>query len=147
METLKNILLVCHVIVCIILTVIVLMQSGKAEGLSGSIAGGAETFFGKNKGRTMDAILEKFTVVFAVLFLALSIALTVTSNKISANKAKQLQDQLLAQQQQTQQTEEASAESGAENGEAIPAEGENGDAAAPAQDAQATETPAEANAQ
>ena len=147
METLKNVLLVCHVIVCIILTVIVLMQSGKAEGLSGSIAGGAETFFGKNKGRTMDAILEKFTVVFAVLFLALSIALTVTSNKISANKAKQLQDQLLAQQQQTQQTEGSSTESGAENSEAIPAEGENGDAAAPAQDAQATEAPAEANAQ
>lgn len=82
------VLLICHIIVCIILTVIVLMQSGKAEGLSGSIAGGAETFFGKNKGRTIDAFLEKLTVVFAILFLVLSISLTVVTNKIAAKNAE-----------------------------------------------------------
>lgn len=88
MENLKMVLLICHIIVCIILTVIVLMQSGKAEGLSGSIAGGAETFFGKNKGRTIDAFLEKLTVVFAILFLVLSISLTVVTNKIAAKNAE-----------------------------------------------------------
>lgn len=57
------------------LVVIVLLQSGKQAGLSGSIAGGAETFFGKNKGRTIDAILGKYTVVSAVGFVVFTLAL------------------------------------------------------------------------
>lgn len=47
---------ILHLIFSISLIVIVLLQSGRRAGLSGSIAGGAETFFGKNKGRTIDAI-------------------------------------------------------------------------------------------
>ena len=46
------ILVILHLIVAIALIAIVLMQSGKSAGLSGSIAGGAETFFGKNKGKS-----------------------------------------------------------------------------------------------
>ena len=57
------------------LVIAVLMQSGKSHGLSGSIAGGAETFFGKNKGRTVDAMLKKFTAVIASLFVISSIVL------------------------------------------------------------------------
>lgn len=53
----------------------VLLQSGKSDGLSGSIAGGAETFFGKNKGRTMDALLGKYTSFAAIAFLVTSILL------------------------------------------------------------------------
>jgi preprotein translocase subunit SecG len=53
----------------------VLLQSGKSAGLSGSIAGGAETFFGKNKGRTLDALLSKYTSIAAVAFLITSIVL------------------------------------------------------------------------
>ena len=60
----------------IILVIVVLFQSGNQQGLSGSIAGGAETFFGKNKGRTIDAKLKKWTSVVAVLFLITSIALS-----------------------------------------------------------------------
>ena len=51
----------------IALVVIVLIQSNSAKGLSGTIAGGSETFFGKNKGRTIDAMLEKWTSVIAIL--------------------------------------------------------------------------------
>jgi len=57
--------------------VIVLLQSGKQAGLSGSIAGGAETFFGKNKGRTIDAILSKYTIVAAIGFIITSVVLQV----------------------------------------------------------------------
>lgn len=66
-------LVILHIIVAIALIVIVLMQSGKTAGLSGSIAGGAETFFGKNKGKTIDAILSKITSAAAVIFLVTSL--------------------------------------------------------------------------
>ena len=66
---------ILHIIISIILIAVVLLQSGKQAGLSGSIAGGSETFFGKNKGRTIDAILEKWTSAVAILFLVTSIAL------------------------------------------------------------------------
>ncbi|HIV85719.1 MAG TPA: preprotein translocase subunit SecG [Candidatus Monoglobus merdigallinarum] len=78
-------LVIIHVIIALVLTVIVLMQHGKQQGLSGAIAGGAETFFGKNKGRTIDAILKKFTAVFAILFIVSSVVLTIVSvNQYSA---------------------------------------------------------------
>jgi len=64
-----------HIIICISLILIVLLQSGKSAGLSGSIAGGAETFFGKNKGRTIDAMLNKYTKFAAIGFLVTSIVL------------------------------------------------------------------------
>ena len=66
---------ILHIIITILLVLVVLFQSGKQAGLSGSIAGGSETFFGKNKGRTIDAILEKWTSVVAIVFLITSIAL------------------------------------------------------------------------
>ena len=66
---------IIHLILSLILIVVVLLQSGKAQGLSGAIAGGSETFFGKNKGRTIDAILEKWTAVVAIAFLVTSVAL------------------------------------------------------------------------
>lgn len=69
-------LTICQIVLTIALIVIVLMQSGKTQGLSGSIAGGAETFFGKNKGKTIDGILNKITSVVAVLFIVCSVALS-----------------------------------------------------------------------
>lgn len=67
--------LIVQIILSLILIVVVLFQSSNQEGLSGAIAGGAETFFGKNKGRTLDATLKKWTSVVAVLFLVSSILL------------------------------------------------------------------------
>ena len=79
-------LIIIHVIISVILVAVVLMQHGKQQGLSGAIAGGAETFFGKNKGRTIDEVLKKVTSLIAVLFVASSIALAVYS--INAKKAE-----------------------------------------------------------
>lgn len=69
---LKIILAVVFVIICIALTVIVLLQEGKSAGL-GAVSGMADTYWGKNKGRSMEGNLEKFTkfAAFAVLLLAL----------------------------------------------------------------------------
>ncbi len=74
-------LIIIHVIIAIVLITTVLMQHGKQQGLSGAIAGGAETFFGKNKGRTIDGVLRKVTAVVAVLFVITSIALAVYSTR------------------------------------------------------------------
>lgn len=55
----------------IAIIVLVLLQEGKSAGLSGAIAGGAETFFGKNKGRTMEQRLVKITRIIAIAFFVI----------------------------------------------------------------------------
>ena len=72
MHTLFSILLI---IVSLSLIVVVLLQSGKSAGLSGSISGGAEQLFGKQKARGIDLILHRTTIILAVLFITLSIAM------------------------------------------------------------------------
>ena len=59
------------IIAAVFLVVAVLMQSGKSHNLSGTIAGGAETFFGKSKASTMDKKLSKLTTIVAVVFVVL----------------------------------------------------------------------------
>ncbi len=87
-------LTIIHVVISLALILVVLMQHGKQQGLSGAIAGGAETFFGKNKGRTIDAILKKFTAVIAILFVISSLALAAISintyNKENADAAAEI---------------------------------------------------------
>ena len=61
------------VIVSLGLIATVLLQSGRSAGLSGSIAGGAEQLFGKQKARGIDALLEKLTIGLAVGFIILSV--------------------------------------------------------------------------
>ena len=56
-------------------TVIVLMQSGKSSGLSGAVAGAAETFFSKGKAKTLDATLAKMTKWVALGFVVLTLVL------------------------------------------------------------------------
>ena len=85
MDTFQLVTMVLHIIASLVLISVVLLQSGKAAGLSGSIAGGAESFFGKNKGRTIDAKLEKWTSLFAVVFLITCIVLGLLVGSISAN--------------------------------------------------------------
>lgn len=74
MNTVTIVLAVIDILVCIGLILLVVMQEGKSKGL-GIIGGGAETFFGKSKGRSMDAILKKLTTATAVVFAALTVAL------------------------------------------------------------------------
>lgn len=83
MEIAKWIVNIVHILLALSLIVIVLLQSGKQAGLSGSIAGGAETFFGKNKGRTIDALLSKFTAVAAIVFLITSVALFLLMKQVA----------------------------------------------------------------
>ncbi len=71
----KTILTIVFLIIGLILTVIVLMQESKSAGLSGSISGAADTYWGRNKGRSMEGALEKGTKILAVLFLLLAVAL------------------------------------------------------------------------
>lgn len=74
MEALKIVITILFIIVCIGLTVLVLMQEGKSAGL-GSISGAAETYWGKNKGRSMEGMLVKITKILAVLFMLFAIIL------------------------------------------------------------------------
>mgnify|MGYP001054841448 CR=1 FL=1 len=74
MEILRIILTVIFVLDCIGLTVIVLMQEGKQQGL-GSIAGVADTYWGRNKGRSMEGGLVKATTLMAILFFVLAVIL------------------------------------------------------------------------
>ena len=71
MATVKIILEVFFIIVCIALTVMILMQEGKSAGL-GAIAGAADTYWGKNKGRSMEGTLVKVTKFLAVGFIVLA---------------------------------------------------------------------------
>ena len=75
MNVVKLILAGIYVVLCVVLVIIVLFQNSKQQGLSGAIAGTAETFFGKNKGRTIDAKLKKWTAIGATIFLVLSLVL------------------------------------------------------------------------
>lgn len=75
MAVLRVIVTVLYVLICIALVAVVLFQESKTQGLSGSINGVAETYWGKNKGRSMEGALEKGTKVLAVLFLVLSVVL------------------------------------------------------------------------
>lgn len=74
-HTLHTILLLVYILVCCVLTVIVLMQEGKQAGLIGAISGAAETYWGKNKGRSMEGGLELATRILAVVFVVLSLIL------------------------------------------------------------------------
>ena len=67
---------VIYAIDCIALTVVVLMQEGKQQGL-GSIAGVADTYWGKNKGRSMEGGLVRGTIIMGVIFFVLSIVLNI----------------------------------------------------------------------
>ncbi|MDD6571331.1 MAG: preprotein translocase subunit SecG [Thermoflexaceae bacterium] len=75
MEILRMVISVIFVLVCMAISVVVLFQEGKSAGLSGTISGAAESYWGKNKGRSMEGKLEKWTKILAVAFFVLAIIL------------------------------------------------------------------------
>ena len=75
MSALTIVLTVLQVLTGIALTVIVLFQSGKSAGLSGAIAGGADTFLSKGKAKSLDAKLAKATKWVALAFVVLTLIL------------------------------------------------------------------------
>ena len=76
MAVLKTVLTVVFIIISIALTVIILLQEGKSAGL-GAISGAADTYWGKNKGRSMEGTLVKLTKVLGVVFILLSVVLNI----------------------------------------------------------------------
>ena len=74
MEALRVVINILFILVCVALTVLVLMQEGKSAGL-GSISGAAETYWGRNKGRSMEGMLVKITKILAVFFMLLAVVL------------------------------------------------------------------------
>ena len=74
MPVLNTILTVVFIILSIVITVVILMQEGKSAGL-GAIAGAADTYWGKNKGRSMEGMLVKITRACVVLFLVIAMGL------------------------------------------------------------------------
>ena len=74
MDILKIVLTIIFVIDCIALSGIILLQEGKSAGL-GTISGAAATYWGQNKGRSMEGALVKVTRVLAVLFIVLALLL------------------------------------------------------------------------
>ncbi len=73
---LKTILTEVFVLICAALVGLVLLQEGKSAGL-GVISGAAESYWGKNKGRSMEGNLERFTKYAAIAFFVLAIVLNV----------------------------------------------------------------------
>ncbi len=64
------------ILLSVAIIVLVLLQEGKSAGLSGAIAGGAETFFGKNKSRTIESKLVFITKIVAISFFVLALVAT-----------------------------------------------------------------------
>ncbi len=112
-------LVIIHVVISVALIATVLMQHGKQQGLSGAIAGGAETFFGKNKGRTIDAVLKKATAVLAVLFVVSSLILTASAVKQSQPEEPVAQEEVATEENAGEQIEATLDE----NGNLVDAEG------------------------
>ncbi|MBR3761485.1 MAG: preprotein translocase subunit SecG [Lachnospiraceae bacterium] len=74
---LRIILTIIFILVCVGLTALVLLQEGKSAGL-GAISGAAESYWGKNKGRSMEGNLLKITKILAIVFIALAVVLNIS---------------------------------------------------------------------
>lgn len=74
---LRTVLTIIFIIVCVALSLIVLMQEGKSAGL-GAISGAAESYWGKNKGRSMEGKLVMITRVLAIAFIVLAVVLNIS---------------------------------------------------------------------
>lgn len=73
------------IIMAVFLVIAVLMQSSKDHRHGGTVAGGAETFFGKNKGKSLDALFNKLTTVIAIIFVVLVVVLYVVQPEADSN--------------------------------------------------------------
>lgn len=76
-DTIRIVLMGLFVLVSIVITVLVLMQESKQNGLSGTISGAADTYWGKNKGRSMEGKLVMFTKILAVAFILIAMILNI----------------------------------------------------------------------
>ena len=84
MGTLKLVLTIVQVLAALFLTFVVLAQSGKSAGLSGAIAGGADTFLSTTKAKSWDAKLARWTKWVAIGFMILTLVLCLLPNGAAA---------------------------------------------------------------
>ncbi|MBR5295720.1 MAG: preprotein translocase subunit SecG [Clostridia bacterium] len=106
MEVLITVLCSVMILLSIFLVVAVLMQSGKDSRLSGTIAGGAETFFGKTKGKTIDRVLSKATTIVSIIFVILVLLVYVFSGIVSDNKVSDSSNSNTTTQNESVETKE-----------------------------------------
>lgn len=81
MGALITVLGIIDVLLCIVLVALVMMQEGSSQGL-GTISGGADTFFGQNKGRSIDSLLKKITSALVIAFVLVTVILNVLVDKL-----------------------------------------------------------------
>ncbi|MBR1821447.1 MAG: preprotein translocase subunit SecG [Clostridia bacterium] len=84
MSALSIIIDIVLILISIVLIVTVLMQEGQRQGL-GAIGGGAETFFGKNKAKSMEGRLQRYTKIAAAAFIVLAIVATIVTSHNSGS--------------------------------------------------------------
>jgi preprotein translocase subunit SecG len=93
MTTVEIVCGIILIVAAVFLIIAVLMQSGKSKKLSGTIAGGAETFFGKTKGKSIDKLFSRLTTIVSVVFVVLVIVVYIFQDKpIEDAKNDALQD-------------------------------------------------------
>ena len=76
-DIIRIVLMGIFILVCIALSIVVLMQESKQQGLSGTISGAADTYWGRNKGRSMEGKLVFFTKILGVAFFVLAAILNI----------------------------------------------------------------------
>lgn len=83
MDTIQIVLGILLLVTAVFLIVAVLMQNGKSHGLSGAISGGAETFFGKQKGSTIEKRLSKLTTIVAIVFVIIVLVVYIRQDQVN----------------------------------------------------------------
>lgn len=81
MDSVQIVLGILLLVSAVFLVVAVLMQNGSKHGLSGAISGGAETYFGKQKGSTIEKRLSKLTIVVAIIFVVIVLVMYVMQDQ------------------------------------------------------------------
>jgi preprotein translocase subunit SecG len=76
-DIIRIILMGVFIVLSVVITVVVLMQESKQKGLSGAISGAADTYWGKNKGRSMEGKLVKITRICVILFFVIAAVLNI----------------------------------------------------------------------
>ena len=76
-DTFRVLLMGLFILVCIAITIVVLMQESKQTGLSGAISGASDTYWGKNKGRSIEGKLVLFTKILAIAFIVIAAILNI----------------------------------------------------------------------
>ena len=77
MSAIQYVLGIILILLAIVLIVAVLLQESRSAGLSGAISGGADTFFGKGKGKTIEQKLAKITKYIAAAFFVLALGVSI----------------------------------------------------------------------